>query len=63
MIADTFKANYEIIDPNRNMHGFEIFSYDFFIDENFRIYFENVNTFKFNNESTILSRLTAEVLD
>ena len=35
LVTDSFKAVQSIIDPHRNRNAFEIFGYDFMIDENF----------------------------
>jgi hypothetical protein len=33
LVTDSFRAVYKSIDPNRNHNGFEIFGYDFMLDE------------------------------
>jgi len=35
LVTDSFRAVYKKIDPNRLKNSFEIFGYDFMIDENF----------------------------
>lgn len=37
LITDSFRAVYNKIDPHRNQNGFEVFGYDFMIDENFKV--------------------------
>jgi tubulin monoglycylase TTLL3/8 len=63
-VTDTFRAVCREIDPNKRAQCFEIFGYDFMIDENFRIYLIEVNT----NPSLelccpLISRIIPELLD
>ena len=44
IMSDSFKAVYGKIDPERRQHGFEIYGYDFMIDEEFKVYLIEVNT-------------------
>ena len=64
LVTDSFRAVYKKIDPDRNMNGFEIFGYDFMIEENFKVYMIEVNT----NPSLeiccpLLARIIPELLD
>jgi hypothetical protein len=64
LATDTFRAVYNKVDPSRNRNGFEIFGYDFMIDENFKVYLIEVNT----NPSLeiccpLLARIIPELLD
>ena len=64
LVTDSFRAVYDKIDPKRNQHGFEVFGYDFMIDENFKVYLIECNT----NPSLeiccpLLSRIIPELLD
>lgn len=43
MILDTIKATYPLIDQKRRIHNFELFGYDFMIDESFGVYLIEVN--------------------
>lgn len=43
-MADTIRACYKILDPNQRLHSFEIFGYDFMLDDNFKVYLIEVNT-------------------
>ena len=44
MVADTIKAVSRKVDPNRLNNTFEIFGYDFMIDEDFNPWMIEVNT-------------------
>ena len=64
LIADTYKATFHKIDPNRLQNCFELFGYDFMIDEDFRLYLIEVNTNpSFEVCSPLMARIIPEVLD
>ena len=44
LVTDSFKSVYSKIDPQRLNNSFEIFGYDFMIDENFKVYLIECNT-------------------
>ena len=46
IITDTFRAGSKLVAPSRdlNHHSFEIFGYDFMLDEDFKVYLIEVNT-------------------
>ena len=44
LITDTFRAVYNKMDSNRLRNCFELFGYDFMIDDNFRVYLIEANT-------------------
>jgi D-alanine-D-alanine ligase-like ATP-grasp enzyme len=44
MITDSIRAVYKVIDPKRLGNSFEIFGYDFMIDEQFQIKLIEANT-------------------
>ena len=37
LVTDSFRAVYGLIDPHRQSHAFEVYGYDFMIDEDFRV--------------------------
>ena len=45
-MTDTFRATYKVVSPSRTLqhHTFEIFGFDFMLDENFKVYPIEVNT-------------------
>jgi len=64
LITDSFRSVYKKIDPSRLHNSFEIFGYDFMIDENFKVYLIECNT----NPSLevccpLLARIVPELLD
>ena len=64
LVTDTFRAVYKKLDKHRNQNGFEIYGYDFMIDENFKVYLIEVNT----NPSLevccpVLARIIPELLE
>ena len=64
LVADTYRAVSSKIDPNRVHHSFELFGYDFMIDENFRVYLIEVNTNPCLEISCpLLARIIPEVVD
>jgi hypothetical protein len=64
LITDTFRAVYHKIDPNRLHNTFELYGYDFMIDEDFRVYLIEANTNPCLEVSCpLLSRIIPEVVD
>ena len=64
LVTDSFKAVKDKIDPSRNQNSFEVFGYDFMIDENFKVLLIECNT----NPSLeiccpLLARIVPELLD
>ncbi len=55
---------YGKLDPLKRLHGFEVFGYDFMIDEDFRIYLIEVNTNPcLETSCSLLARIISELLD
>lgn len=64
LIADTFRATFHKIDPTRLQNSFELFGYDFMIDDDFRLYLIEVNTNPCLEVCCpLLARIIPEVLD
>lgn len=64
LVTDSFRAVYNKIDPSRLQNSFEIFGYDFMIDEDFKVYLIECNT----NPSLeiccpLMARIIPELLD
>ena len=64
LVRDSFRSVEKIIDPDRRTHTFEIFGYDFMIDDNLKIKLIEVNT----NPSIeiccpLLARIVPNMLD
>ena len=64
IIIDTIEALAPKLDPNRRKHSFELFGYDFMIDDEFNVYLIEVNTNPcLETESTLLSRIIPALID
>jgi hypothetical protein len=64
LVTDTYRAVYNKIDPSRLKNCFELFGYDFMIDENFKVYLIEVNTNPCLEISCpLLARIIPEVID
>ena len=64
LVTDSFRTVYNKIDPKRNQNCFEIFGFDFMIDEQFKVLLIECNT----NPSLeiccpLLARIIPELLD
>ena len=65
LVAESFRAvTYKKIDPKRRNYSFEIFGFDFMIDEDFTVYLIEANTNTcLETNSSVLSRLIPVMLD
>ena len=65
LVTESFRSvAYNKIDPNRKNYSFEIFGFDFMIDEDFVVYLIEANTNPcLMTNSTVLSRLIPVLLD
>ena len=43
IITESMRSVYNLIDPNRRLHTFELFGYDFMIDENYKVFLIEAN--------------------
>jgi tubulin--tyrosine ligase len=65
-MTDTFRATYEVIAPSRdlNHHTFEIFGFDFMLDDEFKVYLIEVNTNPcLETTCPLLQRLIPDMID
>jgi len=65
-MTDTFRATYSVVAPSRNLqhHTFEIFGFDFMLDESFKIYLIEVNTNPcLETSCNILQKIIPDVID
>ncbi len=64
IVTDTFRAVHHIIDPHKRQHTFEIFGYDFMIDQEFKLYLIEVNTNPcLEVSSPLLGRIITNMVD
>lgn len=64
LIVDTFRATCFKLDPKRLLNSFEIFGYDFMIDEDFKLSLIEVNTNPcLETESPLLARIIPELIE
>lgn len=64
LVTDSYRAVYGKIDPSRLHNTFEMFGYDFMLDEDFRLYLIEVNTNPcLEMTCPLLARIIPEVLD
>ena len=65
LVTESFRAvAYNKIDPSRKQFSFEIFGFDFMIDEDFTVYLIEANTNPcLETNSSVLSRLIPTMLD
>jgi hypothetical protein len=64
-VTESFRSvAYKKIDPDRKQFSFEIFGFDFMIDDNFTVYLIEANTNPcLETNSSILSRIIPVMLD
>jgi len=64
LIQDSFRATFLKLDPERLLNSFEIFGYDFMLDENFKLSLIEVNTNPcLETESPLLARIIPELIE
>eukprot|EP00826_Nyctotherus_ovalis_P014572 TRINITY_DN14075_c0_g1_i1.p1 TRINITY_DN14075_c0_g1~~TRINITY_DN14075_c0_g1_i1.p1 ORF type:complete len:146 (+),score=46.46 TRINITY_DN14075_c0_g1_i1:68-505(+) len=59
LVADTFRATHSKLDASGRQHTFELFGYDFMLDDTFRVYLIEANT---NPCLEIMSPVTARIV-
>ena len=63
-MSDTYRAVYGKIDSEKRLQSFEVFGYDFMIDEDFRVYLIEVNTNPcLETSCPLLARIISEMID
>ena len=65
-MTDTFRATHKVISPSRDLQNntFEIYGFDFMLDEDFKVYLIEVNTNPcIETECPLLSRVITEMID
>jgi tubulin monoglycylase TTLL3/8 len=64
LITDTIRATFHKIDSKRRINSFEIFGYDFMIDDNFKLYIIECNTNPcLELSAPLLGKLIPQMLD
>ena len=64
IMADTIRSVAPKIDKNRRQHSFELFGYDFMIDDNFKVYLIECNTNPcLAVPCPLLSRIISKIID
>jgi len=66
IMTDTFRATHKIIAPTRSMqhHQFEIFGFDFMLDDDFKVYLIEVNTNPcLETSCTLLSKMIPDMVN
>jgi tubulin monoglycylase TTLL3/8 len=63
-VTDTIRATFNKIDKTRRINSFEIFGYDFMIDDNFKLYIIECNTNPcLELSAPLLGKLLPQMLD
>ena len=64
IVTDTIRATYMKMDPNKRINSFEVFGYDFMIDEDFKVYLIEANTNPcLELSSLLLAKLIPRMVD
>ena len=64
LVVDTIRATCYKLDPKRLMNSFEVFGYDFMLDDEFKLSLIEVNTNPcLETESPLLARIIPELID
>jgi len=66
IMTDTFRATHKVVSPSREMqhHTFEIYGFDFMLDESFKVYLIEVNTNPcLETSCPLLQKIITDVVD
>lgn len=64
IMQDTIRACYNVLDPNKRTHSFEILGYDFMLDDEFKVYLIEANTNPcLETTCPILHKVITDVVD
>lgn len=64
LVRDSFRSVYSKMDAKKRINSFEIFGYDFMIDEDYKVYLIEVNTNPWLEiNCTLLSSIISSVID
>ena len=63
-MQDSIKACFNILDPKKRQHSFEILGYDFMLDDNYKVYLIEANTNPcLETTCPILQKIIPDIVD
>jgi hypothetical protein len=63
-MADAFESVYHLVDPDKQQSTFEMFGFDFMMDDSFKVYIIEVNTNPcLSTPCPLLTRIISSVID
>ena len=64
LVADSFESVFSLVDPKNLQSTFELFGFDFMMDENFKVYIIEINTNPcLSTPCPLLTRIISSVID